>query len=166
MKRLVIFWCLVLFFYPDVFSQHIKGSYAIKNSETGMLLRIRDANKKDGTPLVAYAPVSWKCMTWDFYHLGGQNYRLKNLFTGKTFQPVSATEGSSLEQRPLHDSSGTQEYQFIPVKENMYLIKLKDTELYVTPADKDGTTNSGIILSKKKNSRLQEWIIYEQHPEF
>jgi hypothetical protein len=77
MKKLVFFGSLAiacLFFYSTSFSQVIKGTYAIKNVETGMLLRIKDANKKDGTPLVAYSPVNWKCMTWDFIHVEGQSY--------------------------------------------------------------------------------------------
>jgi len=68
------------------FAQVIKGTYAIKNVQTGMLLRIKDASKANGTPLVSYNPVNWKCMTWDFQHKEDNTYQLRNLFSGKTFQ--------------------------------------------------------------------------------
>src|SRR5665811_2339445 len=84
----------VLLFFTFLFSvmcsngQTIVGTYAIKNVETGKLLRIKDANSSDGTPLVAYSPVNWKCMTWDFQQIDGRTYTLRNLFTNKTFQPA------------------------------------------------------------------------------
>jgi hypothetical protein len=89
-------------------------------------------------------------MTWDFIHVEGQSYQLKNLFTGKTFQPKNKiAEGSSLEQQPLSTEAANQQYEFIQIKNDVYIIKLKGTELYVTPADKNGSTNSEIILEKK-----------------
>lgn len=146
------------------FSQEIRGTNAIKNVETGLLLRIKDANKKDGTPLVAYSPVNWKCMTWDFEHVEGQTYRLKNLFTGKTFQPGGAVADSvDLVQMPLGKDE-LQLYEFVPAGENRYYIQLKGTALCLTPADKEGSTNAAIILTKKTNSKSQQWTIYEQHP--
>ena len=170
MKRislLAILTCFSLFFCLGAYSQVINGTYAIKNVETGMLLRIKDANKKEGTPLVAYSPVNWKCMTWDFNHLGGQTYQLKNLFTGKTFQPNNSTsEGSPMEQKPLHAEAANQQYEFIALDKNVYSIRLKDTDLYLTPSDKNGAINSEIILAKKDKNKLQQWTIYEQHPDF
>lgn len=148
-------------------AQAIQGTYAIKNVQTGMLLRIKDANKSNGTPLVSYNPVNWKCVTWDFKHIEGQTYQLKNLFTGKTFQSGNATapQGTALEQQPLVLNQDNQEYEFIPMESERYLIKLKGTDLYITPADAAGTENTGIVLSKKNgNSKLQQWTIYEQKP--
>ena len=147
-------------------SQVIKGTYAIKNLETGMYLRVKDANADNGTPLVSYSPVKWKCVTWDFQHVDGQTYQLKNLFTNKTFQPcASACNGSALEQQPLTVDQISQEYEFIPVQHNVYMIKLKGTDLYITPSDRDGTVNSKIILSKYDNSTLQWWTLREQNPD-
>ena len=170
MKKLIQFWIiLILCTTCSVsFAQVIKGTYAIKNAQTGMLLRIKDANRKDGTPLVAYSPVNWKCMTWDFKHIQGQTYQLENLFTGKTFQykNLVASDGISLEQRPMQDNEPGQQYEFIPIEKDSYLIRLKDKDLYLTPSDAKGTTNSTIILAEKTNSKLQQWTIYEQNPEF
>lgn len=147
-------------------AQVIEGTFAIKNVQTGMLLRIKDANKTNGTPLVAYSPVNWKCMTWDFKHVEGQTYQLRNLFTNKTFQPNTGkpAAGVPLEQQPLVTRQLNQQYEFIPVSKNVYLIRAKGTELYITPMDKSGSTDTGITLDAKDNSKLQQWTIYEQHP--
>jgi len=126
MKRLSLVLALVMatfFFCSTAVSQVIKGTFAIKNVETGMLLRIKDANKKDGTPLVSYAPVNWKCMTWDFQHTGKQTYQLKNLFTGKTFEPKQDESAAiSLAQQPFVAGEEKQQYEFIPVTSGVYLI--------------------------------------------
>lgn len=156
------FWVLS----THAFSQTIKGTYAIKNVQNGMLLRIQDANKKDGTPLVAYSPVNWKCVTWDFSNIEENTYQLRNLFTNKTFQPenMNPANGTAMHQQPIKLNQNNQLYEFIPVEKDVYLIKLKNTDLYLSPADPKGTINSAIILSKKKGSKEQHWTIYEQHP--
>jgi hypothetical protein len=167
-KRISHFLLLSVFIVCSVFvhAQVIKGNYAIKNVETEKLLRIKDANGSNGTPLVLYYPQNWKCMTWEFRNVEGQTYQLKNLFTGKTFQPKggTASKGTRLEQQPLNSASAIQLYEFIRVDNDVYLIKLKGTDLYVTAVDKKGTVNSGIELQEKNGSKLQQWTIYEQSP--
>ena len=150
----------------SVSAQTIQGTYAIKNVQTGMLLRMKDANGKNGTLLVAYTPTNWKCMTWDFKHIDSNTYQLKNLFTGKTFQPKAGetAAGIVLEEQPLVNAQASQQYDFILVQKNVYLIKQKGTDLYITPVDKNGTENTGITLAKKDGSKLQQWTIYEQQP--
>ncbi len=145
-------------------SQVIQGTYAIKNIETGIYLRIKDANTDNGTPLVAYTPVNWKCVTWEFEHVEGNAYQLKNLFTNKTFQPNSIAVGSILQQQPLSKDSVTQVYEFIPIENNVYMIKLKGSHLYLTPSDKEGNINNNIILSPYSNSTIQWWTLKEQQP--
>lgn len=148
-------------------AQPITGTYAIKNAQTGMLLRIKDANKANGTALVSYSPVNWKCMTWDFKEMAENTYQLRNLFSGKTFQPaLAAAAGVAMEEQPLLTGNAQQQYEFIPAGKNSYFIRLKGTGLYLTPADDKGTINGAIVLASKSNSRLQQWTIYEQHPEF
>jgi hypothetical protein len=146
-------------------AQQIKGTYAIKNVQTGMLLRVKGAHSENGTPLVAYYPENWKCMTWDFQHVEGNTYKLKNLFTSKTFQPVTqANVGVALEEQPINADNSTQQYEFEPVDNDTFLIKLKGTDLYLTPSDKKGSVNSKIILTKKTNTKDQYWDIYQQSP--
>jgi hypothetical protein len=149
------------------FAQPIQGTYAIKNSQTGLLLRVQDAKKANGTPIVAYSPVNWKCVTWDFKHVEGNTYQLRNLFTNKTLQPQDQAlpDGVALEQQPLVALQTNQEYEFIPVEKTRYRIRLKGTELYITPADRNGSVNSKITLAKKTESAAQLWTIYEQDPE-
>jgi len=127
-----------------------------------MLLRVKDASNKNGTPLVAYDPQNWKCMTWNFIAVAGSTYQLKNLFTGKTFQPKQSDV--VLEEQPLTLGSNNQQYEFEPAGKDIYFIKLKGTDLYITPEDKKGTSNSPIILAKKTKSKEQQWTIYEQAP--
>ncbi|MES2807282.1 MAG: RICIN domain-containing protein [Bacteroidota bacterium] len=146
-------------------AQDIKGNYAIKNVKTGMLLRIKDANKKDGTPIVAYYPENWKCMTWNFKKTDQNTYQLQNLFSNKTLQPIAdAAVDVAFEERPLLSNEAKQQYEFISVKKDTYLIKLKGTDLYLTPADVKGSVNSAIILSAKRSTPEQQWFIYEQAP--
>jgi hypothetical protein len=169
MNRYKIFFGLpvvLLFMTITTVGQTIQGTYAIKNVQTGIVLRIKDANKTNGTPIVAYSPVNWKCVTWDFKNAGGQTYRLVNLFSGKTLQPQSekTTAGTALEEQPLADKTTVQQYEFIPVEKNTYLIRLQGTELYITPSDDQGTINAGIILSKKQTGKLQYWSLHEQQP--
>lgn len=164
MKR---FTWLLCFLLPGLAAsaQQIKGTYAIKNEQTGMLLRVKDAHSENGTPLVAYYPENWKCMTWDFQHVEGNTYKLKNLFTSKTFQPVTqANEGVALEEQPLNADNSAQQYEFEPIDNDTFLIKLKGTELYLTPSDKKGSVNSKILLAKKTNTKDQYWDIYLQSP--
>lgn len=165
MKNITIAVACILMIISADAQDFIKGTYAIKNVQTGMVLRIKDANSKDGTAIVAYPPVNWKCVTWDFQHVDGQTYRLKNLFSGKTFQPVNTNvvNHDALNEQPLTDGAN-QQYEFIPIEKDIYYIKLQGTDFYITPSDEKGATNSKIILAKKDGSKLQQWTIYEQHP--
>jgi hypothetical protein len=158
---LIIFVCSGLF----ASAQDIKGNYAIKNVQTGMLLRIKDANSKTGTPIVAYYPENWKCMTWDFKKTDANTYQLRNLFSNKTLQPVTlAAADVAFHEQPLIPGDEKQQYEFIAVKKDTYLIKVKGADLYITPADPKGEVNSAIILAAKKGTPDQQWFIYEQAP--
>ena len=154
----------------------IKGDFALQNVHTGKYVRIKDANGANGTPIVAYNPVNWKCVTWEFQPIAGGAYTLKNLFSGKTLQPQNghADPGVALEEQPLRpaDSRDGQEYEVIVAAANkelsgpkvQYYIRLKGSELYLTPSDADGSTNSAILLKKKQEGHLQRWTLIEQHP--
>lgn len=165
MKLLVPVSCLIFLFALVTHGQEIKGTYAIKNVKTGMLLRVKDASDRNGTPLVAYNPQNWKCVTWEFQSKGENTYQLKNLYTNKTFQPLGqAKDAVVMEEQPLVIDATNQQYEFIKVKKDTYLIRLKSTELYLTPADSEGSINSPILLANKKDTLLQQWSIYPQNP--
>jgi hypothetical protein len=165
MKKTLLLICIVLFAAARLSAQVIKGNYAIKNTETGLLLRIKDANSKNGTPLVSYYPQNWKCMTWAFKHQEGNTYQLQNLFTNKTFQPQAAPSANvSLEEQPLVVDAKNQQYEFVAAGKDAYLIKLKNSDLYLTPGDKEGESDVPVILAKKDGGKHQLWTIYEQSP--
>ena len=166
MKNSLLFSLCLLLVATTGFAQIINGTYAIKNRQTGLVLRVQDAHKANGTPIVSYTPVNWKCVTWDFMHVDGTTYQLRNLFTGKTLQSAAASpaSGVSLEQQPLASLQANQQYEFIPAGENSYYIRLKGTDLYITPTEEAGAINSKIILAEKTRSGNQIWTIYKQEP--
>ncbi|MDO6432994.1 RICIN domain-containing protein [Flavitalea sp. BT771] len=140
----------------------IKGDFALKNVHTGKYVRIKDANGANGTPIVAYSPVNWKCVTWHFQPADKGGYTLKNLFSGKTLQPLQgeAKAGVAMEEQPLKD----QQYELIAAGDQQYYIRVKGTDLYLTPGDPGGATNSSIILETKQTGDLQRWTLVEQNP--
>lgn len=165
MKKYILPTLAFLTIVGSASSQNISGTFAIKNVQTGVYMRIKDANKKDGTPIVAYSPVNWKCVTWDFKSEESNVYQLKNLFSDKTLQPVStASDGMALEEKPLIAGAQNQQFEFIQDGKNVYLIRLKGTEFYLTPSNDQGEINSPIVLRKKANGQLQQWTLVEQHP--
>jgi len=143
----------------------IKGDFALKNVHTGMYVRIKDANGANGTPIVAYSPVNWKCVTWEFKPVGEGGYTLRNLFSGKTLQPLhgEARAGVAMEEQPMGNDK-VQQYEVITAGNNQYYVRLKGADLYLTPSDPGGETNSSIILQTKKEGDLQRWTLVEQHP--
>ena len=171
MKKIIVLLPIVLLAATMAMAQVISGNYAIRNVQTGMLLRVKDAESKNGTPLVAYYPQNWKCMTWDFKNTGPNTYQLQNLLTNKTFQASQGVANGgvpsgdvTLEEQPLTVNASNQQYEFIPVKTDVFLIRLKGSDLYITPADPDGKVNSAIVLAKKNNAPTQYWSIYKQAP--
>jgi len=141
---------ITLIFSLNIISQTINGTYAIKNVESGKLLRPKNANKQNETPIVLYSPTNWKCLTWYFKNIEGETYQLKNLFTNKT----SISKNNELKQSSLSKSDKNQHWVF-EKENNQYRIRLKDSNLYITPSDKNGATNSTVILSNKINSDIQ-----------
>ncbi len=147
-------------------STSIQGDFALKNVYTGKYVRIKDANGANGTPIVAYSPVNWKCVTWEFKPFAGGSYTLKNLFSGKTLQPTNgeARAGVAMEEQPIGKDAAVQEYEVISAGKDQYYVRLKGSELYLTPSDPGGETNSSIVLQPKKDGDLQRWTLVEQHP--
>ncbi|MBC9913877.1 RICIN domain-containing protein [Chitinophaga varians] len=163
MKPMLLF-LLMTTVTNTVFSQHISGTYAICNVQTGILLRIKDADTRNGTPIVAYSPVNWKCVTWDFKQVADNTYQLVNLYSGKTLQPQVTAAGTTLEEQPLESGKDTQQYEFLPAGKDQYLVRLKGTTLYLTPADDKGAVNAPVVLAPANNTALQHWTLKEQHP--
>jgi hypothetical protein len=151
--------------YKDVKKKlNYANTYAIQNVGTGKDIRVYNAGNKDGTKIILYSHNNWECMTWQFIQLEDNTYLLKNLYTQKTFEPsVSPQSGVDLWQQNL-GGSRQQYWEFIKQPDETYLIRLKDTELYVTVTS--GGNNSPIVLMTKQDSDNQLWKLVRQNPLF
>ena len=151
-------------YYGYLKKRDIANTYAIKNVKTGKALRVYNAGINDGRKIILYTHQNWECITWQFIQLEGETYLLKNLYTQKTFQPSSSPKsGVTLWQQTLGGDT-SQYWEFIKQSDETYLIRLKNTELYITvTSDKN---NSDVILMPMQNSTEQEWKLIEQRPIF
>lgn len=101
-------------------------------------------------------------MTWQLIQLEADIYLLKNLYTQKTFEPSAvAKSGIGLWQKTLGGSK-LQYWEFIKQVDDTYLIRLMDTELYLTASS--GEDNSAVILIPKQDSDKQLWRLIRQNP--
>jgi len=169
-----IFLYLLLFFslsfsgcavFKDIQrKQETVNAYAIQNVETGKCIRVHNAEIADREKIVLYSHYNWLCITWQLIKLDGEVYLLKNLFTHKTFQPSSLPEtGVTLWQQPL-GGDRLQYWEFIKQPDETYLIRLKDTDLYITiTSNRNG---SDLILMPLQNTTQQQWVLIEQRPIF
>lgn len=86
----------------------------------------------------------------------------KNLYTEKSFQPVSsASSDGGLRQRTL-GGSRLQYWEFLKQPDETYLVRLQGSELYLTAPAKE--TNSPAVLMPKQDSRGQAWRLVRQTP--
>jgi len=163
---IIIILCGIIF-VPRVFHDISKkrnriNTYAIINVKTNKGIRVHNANINDGAKIILYSHHNWECMTWQFIELEENIYMLKNLYTEKTFQPSSLPDmGIDLLQKTL-GGKDNQYWEFIKQSDEIYLIRLKDTELYITiSSDKN---NSSIILMPLNNTNEQQWKLVNQKP--
>lgn len=141
---------------------HTVNTFAIQNVKTSMDIRPHNAGIQDERAIIQYNHHNWECMTWQLIKLKDETYLLKNLYTQKTFQPSAAPEaGIALWQQPL-EATDFQYWDFIKQDDGSYLIRLSDTELYISVSS--GKNNSPIVLMPLQNTAEQKWILIEQHP--
>ncbi|MDR2342496.1 MAG: RICIN domain-containing protein [Campylobacteraceae bacterium] len=89
-------------------------------------------------------------------------YLLKNMYTLKSFEPVSSPwPGVELWQQPL-GGNRQQYWEFIKQSDETYLIRLKDTELYVTISATEN--DSPIIIIPRDDTGDQQWRLVKQNP--
>lgn len=153
----------------NTMQQTIKGSFAINNILSGKNLRPDPSSNSvevfvsDGNGIVLYPYEAWKCMTWTFTHVEGNTYKLQNLYTEKTFQPSGELQaGVTISQQTLREDS-LQYWDFIEQSDGVYLIRPKDSELYLTITSSE--TNSPVVLMPKQNSSEQEWKLIAHNPD-
>lgn len=138
------------------------NTYAIQNVGAGKDVRVYNAGNNDSTKIILYSHNNWECLTWQLIELEENTYLLKNLYTHKSFQPSSSPEsGVTLWQQTL-GGSRLQYWEFIKQSEDTYLIRLKDTELYLTATSNEN--NSDIVLMHRQDSDMQRWRLVRQNP--
>ena len=138
------------------------NTFAICNVETGMAIRVYNAGIPDETKIISYKHANWECMTWQMIKLADGSCLLKNLYTHKTFQPVSSPEpGVALWQQPL-EANDLQYWEFVKTPDESYRIRLKGTELYITASG--NKNNAPLVLMPIQDSQSQQWKLVEQHP--
>ena len=154
-------------FVPRLYHDYVKkrnreNTFAIINIKTNKGIRVHNASINNGAKIILYPHHNWECMTWQFIEIKEGIYLLKNLYTEKTFLPSSSFEvGIDLWQQALGGENG-QYWEFIKQSDETYLIRLMDTELYITiSSDKN---NSSIILMPLNNTTEQQWKLVNQKP--
>ncbi len=153
---------------PSSSSQPSAGkSYQIRNKKFGDLLRPRDANSADGTPIVLYPAQSWKCMTWKFAPAGDAQFHLQNHFTSKTIAASSASgdKPAPVSQVPLGkkaDESPT--WHFTRLDDGTFKITDAKTGKALTASKDSGDDEVKIVLQKWTGTEEQKWEISEIDP--
>lgn len=138
------------------------NTYAIQHVGTGKDMRVYNAGNDNGTKIILYSHNNWECLTWQMIELDKNTYLFKNLYTQKTIEPiVSPKSGVGLWQQTL-GGSRLQYWEFIEQPGETYLIRLKDTELYVTVTSNEN--DSDIILMPRQDSDSQRWRLIRQNP--
>ncbi|MDC2187836.1 RICIN domain-containing protein [Bacteroides thetaiotaomicron] len=139
-----------------------ENTYAIQNVATDKCLRPYNAENDDGTKIIQYSLNNWECLTWQLIGLENDTYFLKNLYTQKSFQPSSVpVAGVTLWQQTMGGTS-LQHWEFIKQANETYLIRLKDTELYLTAISNEN--DSDIVLMPQQDSAMQLWRLVRQNP--
>lgn len=137
-------------------------TFAIQNIKTNKCLRPLNANKSNENKIILYNHHNWKCITWEFTAIEENTYLLKNLYTEKTFEPsLNLVNGASLWQQEINNSK-LQIWEFIKQKDDSFVIKLKDNELYITISSEK--TNSEVILMEYSGLDEQKWKLIKQRP--
>ncbi len=139
-----------------------ENTYAIQNVGTGKDIRVYNVGVENETEIILYSHNEWECLTWQFIQLEENVFLLKNLYTQKSFEPSTVpVAGVNLWQQTL-GGSPLQYWEFIKQSDETYLIRLKDTELYLTVTSDEN--DSDIVLMPKQDSDKQLWRLVRQNP--
>ncbi len=138
----------------------LDGSYQIRNKKHNDLLRPRNANNSDGTPIVLYSPQPWKCMSWRLKSGPQSSYQLINYFTSKTFQPASAELSAAVIQATPKQDAQKQFWQFVPVGDHLFRIVNLETGNVLTAYEKS-SYEVIIQLSPWENKEEQKWELLD-----
>lgn len=139
----------------------IANSYVIQNVGTGLDLRIKDASIYDGAPLVSYDHHEWECLTWQLIEVAPDTYLLKNLYTEKSFEIDGTPKiGATLSSQPI--GGRKQMIQFVSDNDSIFRLRIKDTDLYLTPSS--DKTDATVVLDTLRHGNIQQWRLLPQQP--
>jgi hypothetical protein len=139
------------------------GTYKIINAKSGLAMEVAGAATTNGAPLDQYTYVSGNHQNWNFTHLGGSQYLLKNVLSGKAIDEASYTalSGDYIQQYTVSGSVGAlnQRWIFIPTDSSHYKILNANSglALEITSA---ATTNQAIVDQSEYTGDLsQQWLV-------
>lgn len=138
-------------------------SYQIANKKYGDLLRPKDANGQDGTPLVLYSAQRWKCMTWKLAPTDNSCFTVRNHFTGKTFGVGS--KGNAIIQAPLtKDPAKAVQWRFMKLADGKYRIADPKSGNVLTAVKDDTGEEIRIVILPWSEKDEQKWELQEINP--
>ncbi len=153
-------------------------TYQIRNIKYDELLRPKDANNAEGTPIVLYPAQPWKCMTWKLKPATNSTadatapsttFWVKNLFTSKTFHADSGSAANATPQRVTQlrfpkDSSLTPGWQFARLDDGSYKIIDAKSGNAVTAVKDEGADEAHIVTAPWENQDSQKWHLEKIDP--
>jgi hypothetical protein len=145
-------------------SETATESYQIRNEKFGDLLRPRDANSANGTPIVLYSPEPWKCMTWKLHPVGAGEFCLQNHFTSKTFVTQTNSDLPALVQTGWSREAGERpRWRFTQLTDNVYKITDPKSDAALTAVEgKNGTVR--VVLAPWQDHPEQKWRLEKIDP--
>ena len=147
-------------------------TYQIRNVKYGELLRPRDANNAEGTPIVLYPAQPWKCMTWQLKPRNDSDattFRVKNLFTSKTFHAVPDPDTNAPQQRVAQfrfpiDGTPAPAWRFVRQDDGSYEIADVQSGHAVTAVKDDDVSEARIVTAIWSNQESQKWRLEKIDP--
>jgi hypothetical protein len=139
-------------------------SYQIANKKHGDLLRPKDANNKDGTPIVLYSAQPWKCLTWKLSPAEKSTFTVQNHFTGKTFTLESKDKENRVIQVVIpKDAAKDIKWRFVKLDDGNYRITdpKSGNDLTAVKGDKDEIR---IALQPWEKKDEQKWELRQIDP--
>lgn len=140
-------------------------SYQIANRKRGDLLRPKDANGSDGTPIVLYPAQRWKCLTWKLTPIQDSDFTIQNHFTGKTFRLEAEGKGREVIQVPLAKNAAKAiKWRFVKLPDGNYRITDPKTGNVLTAVKDEKDDEIRIALLPWEEKEEQEWELQEIDP--
>jgi hypothetical protein len=140
-------------------------SYQIMNKKHGDLLRPKDANGSDGTPIVLYSAQLWKCLTWKLTATGESEFIVQNHFTSKSFAMASDGKGNPVIQVPLpKDTAKAIRWRFVKLADGAFRIADPKSVNVLTAVKGENDDEVRIALLPWDEKDEQKWELKQIDP--